>query len=187
MAPGDGGQYYYDLALDVSPTDADRQFAAGISVWRSENGGADWSLNAHWVTWAGEFTHDRYTHADVHDIQFFTRTDGTVDMWVASDGGLYYSEDEGDHIEPRMHGLHGTDFWGVASRMERAGGHGGRDVPQRHVDSERRFVPLGPGRRQLRWLVGRVGRRQLSRLYQPGGCESWLPRRRGISIHGRSI
>ena len=112
---GDGGQYYYDLALDVSPTDADRQFAAGICVWRSENGGSDWLLNGHWVTWAGEFTADRYTHADVHDIQFFTRTDGTVDMWVASDGGLYYSADEGDHIEPRMYGLHGTDFWGWQS------------------------------------------------------------------------
>ena len=112
---GDGGQYYYDLALDVSPTDADRQFAAGICVWRSENGGSDWSLNGHWVTWAGEFTADRYTHADVHDIQFFTRTDGTVDMWVASDGGLYYSADEGDHMEPRMYGLHGTDFWGWQS------------------------------------------------------------------------
>jgi len=109
---GDGGQYYYDLALDVSPTDADRQFAAGICVWRSETGGTQWTLNGHWVTWAGEFTHDRYTHADVHDVKFFERTDGTVDLWVASDGGLYYSADQGDHIEPRMYGLHGTDFWG---------------------------------------------------------------------------
>ena len=109
---GDGGQYYYDLALGVSPTDPDRQFAAGICVWRSENGGVDWSLNAHWVTWAGEFTSDRYTHADVHDVKFFTRADGTVDLWVASDGGVYYSADQGDHIEPRMYGLHGTDFWG---------------------------------------------------------------------------
>lgn len=109
---GDGGQYYYDLALDVSPTDPQRQFAAGICVWRSENGGAEWDLNAHWVTWAGEYTAERYTHADVHDVKFFTRTDGTVDLWVASDGGLYYSADQGDHMEPRMYGLHGTDFWG---------------------------------------------------------------------------
>ncbi len=116
---GDGGQYYYDLALDVSPTDPDRQFAAGICVWRTLDGGADWSINAHWVTWAGEFTHDRYTHADVHDIKFFTRTDGTVDLWVASDGGLHYSADEGDHMEPRMYGIHGTDFWGW-----QAGWHG---------------------------------------------------------------
>ena len=35
-----------------------------------------------------------------------------MDLWVASDGGLYYSGDEGDHMEPRMYGLHGTDFWG---------------------------------------------------------------------------
>ena len=108
----DGGQYYYDLALGASPTDASKQFAAGICVWRTETGGEDWDLNAHWVTWAGEFTADRYTHADVHDVKFFTQEDGTVDMWVASDGGLYYSSDEGDHIEPRMYGLHGTDFWG---------------------------------------------------------------------------
>ena len=109
---GDGGQYYYDLALGASPTDAGKQFAAGICVWRTESAGATWSQNAHWVTWAGEFTHDRYTHADVHDVKFFTQQDGTVDMWVASDGGVYYSADEGDNIEPRMYGLHGTDFWG---------------------------------------------------------------------------
>lgn len=108
---GDGGQYYYDLALDVSPTDPARMFTGGICVWRSENGGADWSLNAHWVTWAGEFTAERYNHADVHDIKFFETEEG-VDMWVASDGGLYYSADQGDNLEPRMYGLHGTDFWG---------------------------------------------------------------------------
>ncbi|MBT5148304.1 MAG: PKD domain-containing protein [Flavobacteriales bacterium] len=108
----DGGQYYYDLALGASPTDPNKQFAAGICVWRTESAGASWDLNAHWVTWAGEFTADRYTHADVHDVKFFTQEDGSVDMWVASDGGLYYSADEGDNIEPRMYGLHGTDFWG---------------------------------------------------------------------------
>ena len=108
----DGGQYYYDLALGASPTDANKQFGAGICVWRTESAGESWDLNAHWVTWAGEFTSDRYTHADVHDVKFFTQNNGDVDMWVASDGGLYYSSDEGDHIEPRMYGLHGTDFWG---------------------------------------------------------------------------
>ena len=111
----DGGQFYYDLALGASPTDAGKQFAAGICVWRTEDVGESWDLNAHWVTWAGEFTGERYTHADVHDVKFFTQEDGTVDMWVASDGGVYYSSDEGDHIEPRMYGLHGTDFWGWQS------------------------------------------------------------------------
>ena len=108
---GDGGQYYYDLAMDVSPNNPDLVYGAGISVWRSEDRGSSWAINAHWVTWVGENTANRYTHADVHDIKFFTTETGT-DMWVASDGGLFYSSDEGDNLEPRMYGIHGTDFWG---------------------------------------------------------------------------
>lgn len=106
-----GGQYYYDLCIGASPTDADRVFGAGINVWRSENGGADWTQNAHWVTWVGQHTAYRYNHADVHDIKFFQTPSG-VDMWVCSDGGLYYSSDQGDTLVPRMHGIQGTDFWG---------------------------------------------------------------------------
>lgn len=115
---GDGGQYYYDLALGVSPTDADKMFAAGIDVWRSENAGVDWTINAHWVTWVGTTTHDRYTHADVHDVKFFEDPSGSWDMWIASDGGLFYSSDEGDHTEPRMYGIHGTDFWGFQAGFQ---------------------------------------------------------------------
>lgn len=107
----EGGQYYYDLCMGVSPTDADRVFGAGINVWRSENGGVDWEQNAHWVTWVGQHTAYRYNHADVHDIKFFQHAGG-VDMWVCSDGGLYYSSDQGDTLVPRMHGIQGTDFWG---------------------------------------------------------------------------
>lgn len=107
----EGGQYYYDLCMGVSPTNADRVFGAGINVWRSENGGVDWEQNAHWVTWVGQHTAYRYNHADVHDIKFFQHAGG-VDMWVCSDGGLYYSSNQGDTLVPRMHGIQGTDFWG---------------------------------------------------------------------------
>lgn len=106
-----GGQYYYDLAFCASPTDVNRLYGAGINVWRSDDSGANWELNAHWVTWVGDHTPYRYTHADVHDIKFF-KHGSTVDMWVCSDGGVFYSQDQGDTIVPRMHGIHGTDFWG---------------------------------------------------------------------------
>ncbi len=109
----EGGQFYYDLALGISPTDENRLFAAGINVWRSIDGGSNWSINGHWVSWVGGIKH-RYTHADVHDVKFFEN--GTdIDMWVASDGGLYYSSTQGDTLEPRMHGIHGTDFWGFGA------------------------------------------------------------------------
>lgn len=109
----EGGQFYYDLALGTSPTNPDKLFAAGINVWRSENGGSSWTLNGHWVTWVGGIKH-RYTHADVHDIKFFDNG-SSIDMWVASDGGLYYSSTQGDTLESRMHGIHGTDFWGFGT------------------------------------------------------------------------
>lgn len=105
------GQIYYDLASAVSPTDENRVFGAGINVWRSVNEGQNWELNAHWVTWVGANTKQRYSHADVHDIKFF-QNGNQVDMWVASDGGLYYSRSQGDTLVPRMNGIHGTDFWG---------------------------------------------------------------------------
>jgi PKD repeat protein len=110
----EGGQYYYDLAFGASPSNANRIFGSGINVWRSTDLGLNWELNGHWVTWVGANTANRYTHADVHDIKFFDNGVG-VDMWVASDGGLYYSSNEGDNLEPRMHGIHGTDFWGYGS------------------------------------------------------------------------
>lgn len=106
-----GGQYYYDLSLAVSPTDSNKIFAAGISVVRSEDGGQTWETNGHWVTWVGPNTTQRYTHADVHDVKFFTHG-GEVSLWTASDGGLFYSANQGDNFEPRMHGIHGTEFWG---------------------------------------------------------------------------
>jgi PKD repeat protein len=141
-----GGQYYYDLAMGVSPTNENLLFGAGINVWRSEDGGSNWDLNAHWVTWVGDHTKYRYTHADVQDIKFFETASG-VDMWVVSDGGIYYSSNQGDTLVPRMHGIHGTDFWGYQAGFKDGyvmlGGtyhngtlirykdiyHGGKDTP----------------------------------------------------------
>lgn len=113
-----GGQYYYDLGLDVSPTDANRIFGAGIMVVKSIDGGVNWERNSSWVTW-GKSDEElaKYVHADVHDVKFFKNNDGSVDLWIASDGGLYYSSNQGDVIEPRMHGIQGTEFWGFGSSL----------------------------------------------------------------------
>ena len=112
---GSGGQYYYDLALDISPTDADRILVGGIMVVKSIDGGVNWERNNHWVTWGQTSAElERYVHADVHDIKFFHNGSST-DLWIASDGGLYYSSNQGDTIEPRMHGIQGTEFWGFGS------------------------------------------------------------------------
>jgi PKD repeat protein/photosystem II stability/assembly factor-like uncharacterized protein len=102
-----GGQYYYDVALDVSNTNPDSIQAAGIMRWVSGNGGQTWVCPAGWSAPGNP----AYIHADIHDIRYFQNGD----IWVASDGGLYYSTNNGLSFERRSLGIAGTDFWGFGS------------------------------------------------------------------------
>ncbi len=101
----DGGQYYYDLALAVSPTNADSIFVGGVNLWISSNGGNSFVCPAKW-------SHPHkpgYVHADIHDIHFYAHTN---EIWLAGDGGIFYSNDNGTTFQKRTVGIEGTDFWG---------------------------------------------------------------------------
>lgn len=100
-----GGQYYYDLALAVSPVDPERVYVGGINVWVSTDGGRNFSCNAKW-TYEPQYRR-RYTHADVHEIFTVGRR-----VWVASDGGVFHSPFDMDSTEDRTTGIQGTEFWG---------------------------------------------------------------------------
>ena len=56
---------------------------------------------------------NKYVHADVHDIRFYGN-----DLWVAGDGGIFYSTDNGNSFTKRMFGIEGTDFWGFGSGFQ---------------------------------------------------------------------
>ena len=104
----DGGQYYYDLALDISPTNPDSIFVAGVNLWISDDGGASFTCPAKW-------SHPHkpgYVHADVHDIHYY---EATGEIWVAGDGGIFHSEDNGLSFTRKMTGISGTDFWGFGA------------------------------------------------------------------------
>jgi PKD repeat protein len=100
----DGGQYYYDLAFAVSPTDEDLVFLGGVNMWVSRDGGNTFSCPAKW----NHPDKPNYIHADIHDIHFYENGE----IWVACDGGIFYSTDDGASFERRMYGIAGTDFWG---------------------------------------------------------------------------
>lgn len=100
-----GGQYYYDLALAVSPVDPERVYVGGINVWVSTDGGRNFACNAKW-TYEPQYRR-RYTHADVHEIFTVGRR-----VWVASDGGVFHSPLDMDSTEDRTSGIQGTEFWG---------------------------------------------------------------------------
>ena len=99
----DGGQYYYDLALEVSPFDSNEVHACAVNHWVSHDGGVTWICPSKW-------SHSykvNYVHADIHDCHFYGN-----DWWWACDGGIFYSSSRGDTITRRQSGIEGTDFWG---------------------------------------------------------------------------
>lgn len=100
----DGGQYYYDLALAVSPTDADQVFVAGVNLWVSNDGGNTFTCPAKW----SHSYKPNYVHADIHDVNYYPNGD----LWVANDGGIFYSTDGGENFDRSMLGIAGSDFWG---------------------------------------------------------------------------
>ncbi len=102
----DGGQYYYDLAFDVSDADADDLFVGGVNLWISNDGGNTFTCPSKW----SHSYKPNYVHADIHDIRFFGN-----DLWVANDGGIFYSNDDGANFDRRMLGIAGTDFWGFGA------------------------------------------------------------------------
>jgi len=111
----DGGQYYYDLAFDVDPSNANKVNVCGVQRWVSTDGGASFTCPAKW-------SHSNkvdYLHADIHDFRYY----GANEVWAANDGGVFYSSDGGATFERRMFGISGTDFWGFG-----AGGWTGSNV-----------------------------------------------------------
>lgn len=100
----EGGQYYYDLAMDADPTNGDKVHIAGINHWYSVDGGTTFNLTAKW-SWPGD---PEYIHADIHGIHIYGN-----EVWVNCDGGIFMSTDSGKtNFNKRQYGIAGTDFWG---------------------------------------------------------------------------
>lgn len=76
-----GGQAWYDLTIAVSPTDKDLVYTGGVNIWRSTNGGSNWSISGHW-TGSGSAA---FVHADIHHLTF--NPDGR--LYAGTDGGVY--------------------------------------------------------------------------------------------------
>jgi PKD repeat protein len=80
-----GGQGWYDLAIAVSESNPNVIFCGGVNIWRSNDGGSSWSLNAQWQGQGAP-----YVHADIHDLVIVPGTDGVV---AGTDGGFFFSSD----------------------------------------------------------------------------------------------
>ncbi len=95
---GTGGQAGHDLAIAVSPTNAEVVTIGGISSWQSVNGGIDWTIIAFWYGTDDDYPGQGdgppdYVHADIQDIQYSPGSNST--LFATCDGGIYKSVDNG--------------------------------------------------------------------------------------------
>ncbi len=84
-----GGQGWYDLAIAASPSNSETIFIGGVNMWKSTNGGSNWTLNSHWY---GGYNKP-YVHADIHDIVFEPGSSSVI--FSANDGGVFKSSNSG--------------------------------------------------------------------------------------------
>ena len=80
--PTAGGQGWYDLTIAVSPIDKNEVAVGGVNVWRSTNGGSNFSLIG---CWNATNSSPLYVHADQHELEY----NPLGVLYVCNDGGLF--------------------------------------------------------------------------------------------------
>lgn len=97
-------QAWYDLALNVSPWNADEVFMGDFPLYRSLDGGTNWVERTNRL------------HVDFHDIEYHPKT---RDLWIASDGGMYLAPNQnpGNTFDFRSNGLHATQFYRLGTSV----------------------------------------------------------------------
>ena len=99
----EANQTFFNLALEVSPTDENVLFTGALNIWRSTNGGSTFSQVNQWF-----INNPSYTHADIHFIRYFGDT-----LFVGSDGGLFTSENNGNTFTDMTGNMQITQFYRI--------------------------------------------------------------------------
>ena len=108
---GTGGQATYDMALDVSPSNASEVYIAGIICWKSINEAVSFFPQTAWSLPNGL----GYNHADVHGLMWVNST-----LYSNSDGGIFKSVNAGDDWTDISAGLGIRQFYRIANSQTNA-------------------------------------------------------------------
>jgi len=99
------GQAWYDLAIAVSPENANHVFIGGINVWKSVDGGTTFFVNTMWYTDSPYI----YIHCDIHSLNFYGNS-----LYCGSDGGVFVSHDYGNSWSDLSAGLGISQFYAMS-------------------------------------------------------------------------
>lgn len=82
-------QGWYNISLAINPNNANEFIVAGLDAYKSIDGGASISRLTYWVG-SGP-----YVHADHHFIKWWVADGNQTKIIMASDGGIFYSSNNG--------------------------------------------------------------------------------------------
>ena len=96
-------QAYYDLALTVSDTNPEIVFVGVLNIWKSTNGGNNFTELDNYVR------DDSYTHSDIHFLRFINGK-----FFAGTDGGVYVSTDHGSKFTDLGENLVISQFYKIS-------------------------------------------------------------------------
>ncbi len=96
-----------NLILAVSPTDADELYTGGINIWKSTNGGVNWTNKTDWIYSTNPAA---YVHADIQVFAFNGST-----FYAGTDGGFYKSTDGATTWTDLSAGMTTTQYYRIGS------------------------------------------------------------------------
>ncbi|MBV1888078.1 MAG: T9SS type A sorting domain-containing protein [Urechidicola sp.] len=104
------GQAFYDLLLEVDPTDDGKVYVGGIDLYRTNDSAANWTQISKWSNNnALASLNVSLVHADQHTLAF-DPSDPTNGVFC-NDGGVYYSINSGGLISARNDNYNTLQFY----------------------------------------------------------------------------
>ncbi len=107
------GQGYYNLAIAVAPNDPDEIYVAGISLFKSIDGGLNWTEQI------GPRGNSNYMHVDIHELAFDPHNSNA--LYAATDGGVFKTIDGGNTWEDQSASLYITQYYDLAIAQDSSG------------------------------------------------------------------
>lgn len=100
----ESNQAWFDLALEVDPTDENILYTGVLNIWKSTDGGDSFGKLNNW-----NVNDAAYSHADIHTLKFFNDR-----LFCGSDGGLYVSDDGGTTFIDETADMAITQFYRIS-------------------------------------------------------------------------
>lgn len=179
------GQGPRDMDIAVSPTDTDIIHIAGTECYKSTDGGLTFTRSGTWNLDNG----DPFIHADIDQLIYHGDR-----FYTATDGGLFYSDDDADTWVDRSQGLGIRQFYRIGASqtdMGRVGGGSqdngagvvksnvwhdwlGADGMETFIDWSNAEIIYGNTQNGSLWKSLDGGTTRSSTAQTPGGDGAWI-------------